>query len=320
MGTDSDIGQGDIGQGMASIAGALIAALPAEQRDAALFPFDGPARTQWTYLPGPRPGLQLLGLNGSARKAAHRLLASALSRHAFAQAVTIMAMEEVLDIDEDGRRGRHSADYRVAVFGTPGGDAWAWRFEGHHLSVSATIMGDAVVVAPVFLGVNPARVEHQGRLVVGAVWPEEDLARSLISELGPEARKEAIISETAPSDIVTGSSVAVSGPLAPPGVSGARLDGPARDLLDRLLRFYLERLTPALAARELARIDVADASFGWAGGLRAGEGHYYRIQAPGLLIEYDNTQRGANHAHSVLRLPGEDFGATHLARENSTRA
>jgi hypothetical protein len=37
-------------------------------------------------------------------------------------------------------------------------------------------------------------------------------------------------------------------------------------------------------------------------------------------VEYDNTQRNANHAHTVLRRPGHDFGASllasHLAAEH----
>lgn len=313
----------DVGQRMASAAGAFIAALTGAQRDASLFPFDGDVRTGWSYLPGPRPGVVLLDLGATARKAAHRLLATALSRPAFAQAVTIMAIEEVLDIDEDGALNRYSDDYRVVVFGRPGADAWAWRFEGHHLSVTATIAGGAVVVAPLFLGANPARVDHNGALVTAPLAPEEDLARMLIADMGPEPRAAAVIAPTAPADILTRMAVDVPDSSTPQGVSGARLGAGARDLLDRLVGLYLDRLSPALAAAERARIDAAGGAagvgFAWAGGLRAGEGHYYRIQAPHLLIEYDNTQRGANHAHTVLRRPGEDFGAAllpaHLAAE-----
>ena len=56
-------------------------------------------------------------------------------------------------------------------------------------------------------------------------------------------------------------------------------------------------------------------TFAWAGGLLAGDAHYYRIQEPGLLIEYGNSQRHADHAHTVLRRPGHDFGASQLASQ-----
>ena len=319
MSADVDAGR-ERRAAMSAAAEAFASALSGEQRAAALLPFDGDVRTRWTYLPGTRPGVMMLELTGPARKAAHLLLASALSRHAFAQAVTIMALEEVLDLDERGVLGRHSADYRVVLFGRPGDDVWAWRFEGHHLSVTATITGPEVVVAPVFLGSNPARVDQQGRLVVGPLAPEEDLGRALIAEMSPELRGHAIVADTAPNDIRTRRAVSVPGELTPPGVSGARLTAGGRDLLDRLLRLYLGRLNPAFAARELDRIDPAEITFAWEGGLRPGAGHYYRIQAPHLLIEYDNTQRDANHIHTVLRRPGEDFGAAvlpaHLAAES----
>jgi hypothetical protein len=317
-------GNDDLGGRMTAAAGAVVAALTGDQRESVLLPFDGAARTGWSYLPGPRPGVVLLELTAPARKAAHRLLATALSRPAFAQAVTIMALEEVLDIDEAGRLGRYSDDYRVAVFGRPGAEVWAWRFEGHHLSVTATITGPDVVVAPVFLGANPARVAAPaGGLVTAPLAPEDDLARALIAEMDAGARGEAIISATAPADILTRTDVDVPAELMPRGVAGARLGPAARELLGRLVRLYLDRLAPGVppgAAAGAGLADgagvagVAEVSFAWAGGPRAGEGHYYRIQAPRLLIEYDNTQRDANHAHTVLRRPGEDFGAALLPR------
>jgi hypothetical protein len=56
----------------------------------------------------------------------------------------------------------------------------------------------------------------------------------------------------------------------------------------------------------------------WAGPLEPGTPHYYRVQGPGLLLEWDNTQRGANHAHSVWRDPTADFGLDVLTRHRRT--
>jgi hypothetical protein len=230
-----------------------------------------------------------------------------------------MAFEEVLDLDEGGRRGRHSDDYSVAIFGTPGIDLWAWRFEGHHLSVTATLETGRAVVTPVFLGANPARVDHRGRLVIGPLRLEEDLARAIATGLPPDLRERVVVSNTAPSDIKTRTSPRVHGPLEPIGVGMVDLPGTARDLLGGLMDLYLDRLTPALAEHERQRLNLDEVAFAWAGGLRPGEGHYYRLQGPGLLIEYDNTQRNANHAHTVLRRPGADFGgellSSHLTAE-----
>src|SRR6185437_5604275 len=115
---------------LAAAATALLAALTGEQRDLAALPFSDDAARRWLeYRPEARPGACIAGLSGPARKAAHVLLATALSEHAFAQAMTIIGLEEVLDRREGGRRGRHSGDYWVAVFGEPGGaDPWSLRF------------------------------------------------------------------------------------------------------------------------------------------------------------------------------------------------
>jgi hypothetical protein len=303
---------------MRSAAGALAGSLTSGQREAAMLPFADMARTQWTYMPLPRPGVSLLELDRKARKAAHRLLATALSRHAFAQAVTIMAFEEVLDLDETGRLGRHSDDYYVLVFGDPGDQTWGWRFEGHHVSVTATVSADRAIVAPLFLGSNPARVEHGGHTVLSPVGREEEWGRAIITGMPEALRSEAIIADVAPRDIVTGTDHRIPQRLEPAGIPAARLAGAQRDLLVRLLRAYLDRLTPALAEHEAGRLDTGAVTFAWAGGLRPGEGHYYRLQADELLIEYDNTQRDANHAHTVLRRPGADFGDQFLPRHLAT--
>src|SRR5580700_10099908 len=161
---------------MRAYATELLAGLNDDERELAALPFGDDALRRWLeYRPEPRPGACLAPATPAARKAAHRLLATGLSEHAFAQAMVIVALEEVLDLRERGERGRHSGDYWVTVFGDPeAGDAWAWRFEGHHLSVSMTVLGDEVSPAPVFLGANPASVTYAGRPVSRPLGPEED--------------------------------------------------------------------------------------------------------------------------------------------------
>jgi len=333
---------------MATATADLLAALPPGDLPDARFPFGGPARTEWSYLPGSRGGIELARLNPAGRKAAHRLLATALSRPAFAQAVTIMAFEELLDLDERGELGRHSDGYFAAVFGAPGSDSWGWRFEGHHLSVNVTIAGGQAVVAPLFLGANPARVRDDGDLVAAPLLREETLARDLVTGLPSALRDRAVVAGNAPADILTAMAVRADDAFEPAGVMATELPVAARRMLSRLLRVYLGRLAPGVAgaagatgaappaiddariAFDDARVTIDDAgvtiddariAFAWAGGLAPDDPHYYRIQAPGLLVEYDNTQRHANHAHTVLRRPGNDFGASllaaHLATERS---
>ena len=101
----------------------------------------------------------------------------------------------------------------------------------------------------------------------------------------------------------------------PKGLPGRELDAGQRELLRVLLGTYLGRvpdgLSPQPAYDDEATLDAVHLA--WAGPLAPGQPHYYRLQGPGLLIEYDNVQRRANHAHSVWRDPASDFGYDVLA-------
>jgi len=300
---------------MREIASTLLTHLDDRQRAAACHAFSDDTMRRWIeYRPRPRPGVSLADLSGRARKSAHRLLATALSTHAYAQAMTTISLEEVLDRTEGWARGRHSEDYWAVVFGDPGrDDRWGWRFEGHHLSVTMTVDGDRVYPTPVFLGANPASVTYAGRPVVRPLALEEELARALLDALGPDGRSRAVTADRARADIASEQQGRVRGPVLPLGAAGHGLGPTARALLDRLVALYLDRLPAALAAQEAARVDRDELHFAWEGPLHPGAGHYYRIQGPDLLIEYDNTQDDANHAHTVLRRPATDFGGDVLA-------
>lgn len=105
--------------------------------------------------------------------------------------------------------------------------------------------------------------------------------------------------------------------MGPKGLPGAALSVDQRRLLRRLLDVYVGRIPDELAEREAAKFDgerLTTLLFLWAGGVEPREPHYYRIQGPRLMVEYDNTQRGANHVHSVWRDPDGDFGMDVLRR------
>jgi hypothetical protein len=308
---------------MRSAATVLLNSLPGPERELAARPFgDGAARRWLEYRPRARPGACIADMSREARKAAHRLLATGLSEHAYAQAMVITALEEVLDRREGWVRGRHSNDYWVSVFGDPGGaDPWSWRFEGHHLSVTMTVAGDAVSPAPVFLGANPARVSYGAQPVSRPLALEEDLAREILTTMPPALRAVAVVSEEAPNDIRSGTRPRAQEGIEPLGIAASRLGPGPRELVRRLLVAYLDRLPRQLAAREAARISPGELYFAWQGPASPGTRHYYRLQGDDLLIEYDNTTEEGNHQHTVLRRPRSDFGddvlAAHLSQSHT---
>ena len=283
-------------------------------------------RRRWFYTPTDHGGLTLHQQRPGQQQAAMRLVASGLSTAGYVTVATTLGLENVLDHVEGfparftrfGReRGRDPGLYYLRVFGEPGGvRPWGWRFGGHHVSLNNLLVdGDLVSTTPCFMGADPASAPLLGGAVSRPLGRPEDLARELVRSLSPELARRAIVSPQAPPDLVTGNRTTVSpDDPAPAGVAGAELDAGQREVLRALLGTYFGRVPDAVSP--MARYDGAalDAvRVAWAGRTEPGLPHYYRIQAPDLLIEWDNTQRDANHAHSVWRDPGRDFGLDVLA-------
>jgi hypothetical protein len=299
---------------MAEAALDLLAALGAAGRDAVCLAFDDPERMSWHYTPRERRGLSLAEMDRGQAQATHRLLACVLSPAAHARVAAIAGLEDVLDEIEGGRRGRHAGDYWAAVFGDPKGDRWGWRFEGHHVSVNITVAGGGISATPFFLGANPATVAEDGRTVLRPLGPEEDLGYELLASLDGGQRERAVVSGSAPRDILTGERPRAEPSLGPPpGLPGGDLPPGPRARLRALAAVYPRRLTADLAEPRLADLDrhLDAVHFAWAGDQdrRPGAPHYYRLQGPRFLVELDNTQNDANHVHSVWRDPEGDFGA-----------
>ena len=311
-----------LGGRMAEAAEGWLASLDPAQRAKARFGFPSDAeRTRWYYTPTERGGLPLAEMGPTQQRLAHRLVASGLSEGGYATAATIMGLENVLDAREgwrrgsDGRtvphRGRDPQLYFLSVFGDPGSGSWGWRAGGHHLALNYTLAADGRISAsPLFVGANPALTRLVGPVVLRPLAAEEDLGRELLASLDPDQRAMAVVSPVAPGDILQRNRPRVeAGP--PDGLPAGRMLPQQRALLEGLVRHYLDRLPAELAAAEAARVtgEAGEAlRFAWAGGAEPGQPHYYRVQGPRLLIEYDNVQDGVNHVHSVWRDPAGDFG------------
>jgi hypothetical protein len=280
-------------------------------------------------------------MDRSQRRLTHQLVATGLSRAGYSVASTIIGLETTLDALEGWARphpGRDPGLYYLSLFGTPDArQPWGWRFEGHHISLNYTLAGGQILSpTPTFFGSNPAETALGD---VGALRPLgsiEDLARELVHTLDAQQRASAILSATAPSDIVLTNQPTVrqdtlppSGGLsprqqealrytsAPKGLAAGQMRPAQREILDVLVGEYIHRLPDEIAeieSAQLAERGLQALHFAWAGGLERRQGHYYRIQDTRFLIEYDNTQNDANHIHSVWRDPANDFGAQLIAQ------
>lgn len=318
---------------MAAAAKNFLAALSAEQKAKVSFAFDAkyeppvparPARanaapapkderTNWHFIPRARKGLPIKEMTQEQRLLAHALLANGLSHRGYSKAISIMSLESVLAILEKDRRGGAVRDpelYFFSIFGTPGQEPWGWRFEGHHLALNFTSAGGAApAMTPSFFGTNPGEVKDGPRAGTRILGTEEDLGRKLAKSLTEEQRKKAVILPEAPRDILN---VPGRSDTKPEGIAWPDLNDAQRATLKKLLHEYVFRHRPDVAADALARLakgGMDKLHFAWAGGFELGQPHYYRVQAGNFVLEYDNTQNGANHVHSLWREFDRDFGA-----------
>ena len=294
------------------------------QRDRATFPFEASERFVWAYTPGPREGLAIREMSPEQRADANEIVAAATSARTAGEVAAVIALETVLGEleraagDPDWER-RDRERYWFAVFGEPGPTApWSWRVGGHHVALHVTLAGgDVIGTTPSFLGANPAMVPDGPQAGRRALPGEEGLARDLLSTLTSAERGVALVADTAPADILTGIGRHADVRAVPVGVRHADLGAPGQAALEGLLRHYVDRARPDVADAAWARIaagGLGDVTFAWSGPEALGHGHYYAVRGPSFVIEYDNTQDGANHIHAVWRELANDWGEDLLAR------
>jgi hypothetical protein len=298
---------------MAEAAANFLASLTSEQRAKAAFEFKADERQNWHFIPKARNGLTLKDMTIPQRHLAYALLSSAMSQRGFMKAATIMSLEQILkELEQGGRMVRDAELYYFSIFGKPGTkEGWGWRVEGHHLSLNFAVAdGHEISVTPSFLGSNPAEVRTGPRKDLRVLSHEEDLARELVTSLTAEQKKIAIYTNTAPSDIITGTNRTLQ-VLKPEGLAMGKMNKQQAELLWELVQEYVRRYRSEVADKDLEKIQKAGPekiTFAWAGSVERGKGHYYRIQGPTFLMEYDNTQNEANHIHAVWRDLRNDFG------------
>jgi hypothetical protein len=304
---------------MQAAATRFLDSLTPDQKARAVFPFESEERLRWHFIPNemfPRKGLMIKEMNETQRGLAFDLLRSGLSSQGYVKVRAIIELEDVLRaIETGGKMARNKEEYLFSIFGTPAANgAWGWRLEGHHISIRLAIVDGAmkqpVATSPMFLGANPAVVRDGDQKGRAALHAEENAARAFLATLSGDVQARAIANPVAPTDIVTMNKNDIT-PLPDQGVTFAALDDQQRTKLLDLIGVYTGNMETDLASERMARIKAAGLDkirFAWMGETEQGKKHYYMVQGPTFLIEYDNTQNNGNHIHSVWRDFNGDFG------------
>jgi hypothetical protein len=257
------------------------------------------------------------------REMATALLAAGLSQTGFIKAENIMSLDQVLLLMEGGTGPwRDPQNYYVTIFGDPKQDGtWGYRFEGHHISQNYTIVNGRVVDAPSFFGANPAEVRQGPRKGLRTLAAEDDYGYDVVNALDDQQKQTAIVDKTAYKDIITMASRQAALAGQPNGLSAAKMNADQYDKLMSLIEVYADNVPPQMAQARLQlakNTPKAEMYFAWSGTTQRGDLHYYRVQAPAFLIEFDNTQNGGNHIHSVWRDYKNDWGADLLKAHYDT--
>jgi hypothetical protein len=289
----------------------FLGSLTKEQHDKAVVPFDGDYRTLWRYTPATRQGVSWKELDANQTKIAHEFIRSVLSEVGYRRTQDIRTIEQVLGGIENSAR-RDKDYYLFTFFGEPSSSGeWGWRYEGHHISINLTFKGDTIVSStPQFFGSNPAEVpsgDHKGMRLLAK---EEDAAIAFLASLSEDQKKLAVIADRAPSEIFTAENREASR-QADTGVKFTQLSADQQAALIALIRLNAEAQNPVEVKRRLDAIRKAGHDkivFAWMGTPDRSAAHYYRIQGPTFLIEFDNSQNRANHIHLVWRDFEGDFG------------
>ncbi len=309
----------------------FIASLSNIQQRGALLTFEDSARQTWNNLPvglRPRAGISIGSMSEEQRKLLHRILSACLSSQGYLKATSIMHLDNLLNMLYDSLFYRKQIDtnvykmvtdlkwshrnYYLAFFGKPGDNKWSIKVEGHHLSINFTFINDLLSVTPFFIGTDPAEYpmgEYAGWRVLGQ---EEDLGIKLMLSLSPSLQKKATISEKVPGDIITSAESGIR-LVDYQGVKATQLDARQKAMMLYIIREFVFNMEYEKASREYDKILSAGIDkiyFGWIGPVEEFKPHYYVINGPTFLIEFDNHgfNNDGNHIHAIWREKGNEYG------------
>jgi len=309
-------------QSVLSAATQFINSLDAEQKAKAVYPFDTDDRYNFYYFPvTTRKGVPLREMNSTQKKATLKLIESCMSEKTAQKVQDIMQLEKVLKVIENRKPEDNHRDpdgYYFTIFGVPGDKTvWGWRLDGHHICFNFSVNNNKLVSGtPGFLGSNPGIVQDGDQKGKEVLKTEKEMGFDLLNSLSADQLKKAIVDTSAPADIIT--KVVRKVTLEnPSGIRYSEMTAAQKEKFLQLVNLYVHRYTKLFADEMLKEIQSAGLDnlwFSWYGRTKPGIGnpHYYRIQGPSLIIEYDNTQNNANHVHTVVRDLKNDFGGDML--------
>ncbi len=309
-------------QPVVDAAQAFLDGLTDQQRNRTTFPVDDSEWRKWDnrhfYK---RQGVGFDEMDERQRELAFGLMQASLSAKGLKLSKDIMKLNHTLaelanNFDEYGQWL-----YWITVMGEPSAtEPWGWQIDGHHLIINYFVLGDQVVMSPVFVGSEPVHAtsgKFKGTIVM---QNEQDKGLALIQTFSPEQREQAIVASVKDGNNALTQAYRDNVDLDYAGIPGSQLSDPQKDQLLGVVEAYVGNMNPGHAAVKMdeVREHIDRTFFAWVGETKADSVFYYRIHSPVILIEFDHERRVApfrsseptrDHIHAVVRTPnGNDYG------------
>ena len=272
-----------------------------------------------------RQGISLAEMTDAQRDAAFGLMSASLSAKGFELTRNIMRLNETLAELAEDHVFLGEWLYWITILGKPSAtEPWGWQLSGHHAIINYFVLGDQVVMTPVFLGSEPVRAPSGKYKGVEILQQEQNDGLEMLKALSDAQRKQAILnfSKTGNNNLTEAFKDNVV--IEYKGLRTNDLASPARRRLRDLVHLYVSNMDEGHGRVKMDEVDrhLDNTWFAWIGGTQPDSVFYYRVQSPVILIEFDH-QRPANlakfaadpkqptrqHIHCVVRTPnGNDYG------------
>jgi hypothetical protein len=304
----------------------FIAALTNVQLARTMFPVEDVQWRKWMnqhfYA---RPGISLAEMTEAQRDAAFGLMHASLSAKGFELTRNVMRLNETLAELADEHLFLGEWLYYITIMGKPSAtEPWGWQFSGHHATINYFLLGDQVVMTPLFMGSEPVKATSGKYKGVVILQQEQNDGLAVLSGLTETQRKQAVLdfSKTGNNNLTEAFKDNVV--LDYSGLRAKDMESAARRRLRDLVELYVSNMDEGHTRVKMNEVDrhLDNTWFSWIGGAEADSAFYYRVQSPVILIEFDH-QRPANlakfaaddkkptqqHIHCVVRTPnGNDYG------------
>ncbi len=272
-----------------------------------------------------RQGICFSDMNDRQREAAFALMRASLSTQGFELTRNIMRLNETLAELSGDHDFLGEWLYYIQIYGKPSAtDPWGWKLEGHHAIINYFVLGDQVVMTPLFIGSEPVKAPSGKYKGVEILQKEQNDGLAMLKALPEAQQKKAVLnfSKTGNNNLTEAFKDNVVIDYA--GLRTNELTAPTRRRLRDLIALYVSNMDDGHARVKMDEVDrhIENTWFTWIGGSQSDSAFYYRVQSPVVLIEFDH-QRPANlrqfaadpnkptqqHIHCVVRTPnGNDYG------------